>query len=175
MLDEVTVNSGEIKLFNLKNDYREEHNLVAAMPEKVAEMDAIRRSYVEQVDGGTAQQVREALYKTMDRFGNQVKDSFRKKMANLKKSNLPDLEAKTTALLNELNQKLKKNELNKEKARLHADLHSSQCDLPPTPSSDSQYSCSFAGPFRSEQLRYGEPAIGRPFTNRTPTKECPIG
>ena len=118
------LNSGEIKLFNLKNDYREEHNLVAAMPEKVAEMDAIRQSYVEQVDGGTAQQVREALYKTMDRFGNQAKDSFRKKVADLKKSNPPDLEAKTTALLNELNQKLKKNELNKEKARLHADLHS---------------------------------------------------
>ena len=76
------------------------------------------------MNNGTAQQVREALYKTMDRFGNQAKDSFRKKVADLKKSNPPDLEAKTTALLNELNQKLKKNELNKEKARLHADLHS---------------------------------------------------
>jgi arylsulfatase A-like enzyme len=118
------LNSGEIKLFNIKDDYREEHDLHTAMPDRVAEMDEIRRKYVKEVDGGTAEQVREALYKTMDRFSSQSKDGFRKKLAQLKEENPSDLEAQKAALLKELNQKLKKNELNKEKTRLHAQSHS---------------------------------------------------
>ncbi len=118
------LNSGEIKLFNLREDYREENNLYLDMPDKVAEMDAIRRKYVEEVDGGTAEQVREALYKTMDRFGSQSKEGFRKKLAELEEEKPSDLAAKKAALLKDLNEKLKKNELNKEKTRLHALNHS---------------------------------------------------
>lgn len=118
------LNSGEIRLFNLKDDYREEHDLHTAMPDKVHMMDEIRRKYVEEVDGGTAEQVREALYKTMDKFGNQSKEGFRKKLAQLKEENPSDLEAQKAKLLKDLNQKLKKNELNKEKTRLHAEFHS---------------------------------------------------
>lgn len=118
------LNSGEIRLFNLKDDYREEHDLHTAMPDKVAEMDEIRRKYVEEVDGGTAEQVREALYKTMDRFSRQSKEGFAKKLAALKEAKPDDLEAQTAKLLADLNQKLKKNLLNKEKTRLHAKFHS---------------------------------------------------
>lgn len=118
------LNSGEIKLFNIRKDYREQNNLRGSMLEKVSEMDAIRRKYVEEVDGGTAEQVREALYKTMDRFSSQSKDGFRKKLAQLEEDNPPDLEVKKAALLKDLNQKLKKNALNKEKTRLHARLYS---------------------------------------------------
>ena len=118
------LNSGEFRLFNLKDDYREEHDLHTAMPDKVAEMEEIRRKYVEEVDGGTAQQVREALYKTMDRFSDQSKDGFRKKLARLKEETPSDLKAQVGKLLADLNQKLKKNLLNKEKTRLHADHHS---------------------------------------------------
>ncbi|MGB0579968.1 MAG: sulfatase-like hydrolase/transferase [Limisphaerales bacterium] len=118
------LNSGEIRLFNLKDDYREEHDLHTAMPDKVHMMDEIRRKYVEEVDGGTAEQVREALYRTMDKFGNQSKEGFRKKLAQLKEENPSDLEAQKAKLLKDLNQKLKKNELNKEKTRLHAEFHS---------------------------------------------------
>ncbi len=118
------LNSGVIKLFNIKEDYREENDLYSTMPDKVAEMDAIRQRYVEAVDGGTADQVREALYKTMDRFSSQAKEGFRKKVADLDEKNPPDLAAKKAALLKELNQKLRKNELNKEKTRLHARLGS---------------------------------------------------
>ena len=118
------LNSGELRLYNLKTDYREEHNLYETMPDKVASMDSIRREYVEEVNGGTAEQVRDALYKTMDRFGNQSKEGFRKKVTDLEKENPPNLAAQKAALLNDLNEKLKKNELNKEKTRLQTDFHS---------------------------------------------------
>lgn len=118
------LNSGEIKLFNIRKDYREQNDLRGSMLEKVSEMDAILRKYVDEVDGGTAEQVREALYKTMDRHSSQAKDAFRKKLAQLQEDNPPDLETQKAALLQELNQKLKKSALNKEKTRLHARLHS---------------------------------------------------
>ena len=118
------LNSGEIKLFNIRKDYREQNDLRGSMLEKVSEMDAILRDYVEEVDGGTAEQVREALYKTMDRHSSQAKDGFRKKLAQLEEDNPSDLETQKAALLTELNQKLKKSAINKEKTRLHARLHS---------------------------------------------------
>ena len=65
------LNSGKMKLFNIRTDYREENDLASTMPDKVAEMEAIRRNYVEEVDGGSAEQAREALYKTMDKFSSQ--------------------------------------------------------------------------------------------------------
>jgi len=118
------LNSGEIKLFNIRTDYREQNDLRGSMPEKVSEMDAIRRNYVKEVDGGTADEVREALYKTMDRHSSQAKDGFRKKLDQLEEDKPSDLETQKTALLKELNQKLKKSVINKEKTRLHARLHS---------------------------------------------------
>ncbi len=36
------LNSGEFKLFNIRTDYREEHDLSGVMPDKVAQMDAVR-------------------------------------------------------------------------------------------------------------------------------------
>lgn len=118
------LNSGEIKLFDIKKDYREEHDLKGAMPDRVAEMGAILRKYVEEVGGGTVEQVREALYKTMDRFSRQSKQGFSKEIAQLKKDNPSDLDAQRAALLVSLNKKLKKDALNKEKTRLHAKIHS---------------------------------------------------
>ena len=118
------LNSGVAKLFNIRDDYREQHDLYLTMPDKVAEMDAIRAKYVREVNGGTAEQVREALYRTMDRHSSQAKDGFRKKLAQLEEDYPSDLETQKAALLKELNQKLKKSALNKEKTRLHATIHS---------------------------------------------------
>jgi arylsulfatase A len=118
------LNSGELKLFNLKTDYREEKDLASEMPEKVAAMDSSRRNYVEEVDGGTAEQVRQAHYKLMDRFSEQSKDGYKKKLAALKEQEVPDFEARKAAMLKELNQKLFKNVVSKEKSKLHAKLYS---------------------------------------------------
>ena len=118
------LNSGELKLFNLKTDYREENNLVSEMPEKVAAMDSSRRNYVEDVDGGTAEQVRQAHHKLMDRFSEQSKEGYRKKLAALKEQDVPDFQARKAIMLKELNLKLFKNVVSKEKTNLHRKLYS---------------------------------------------------
>ena len=115
------LNSGKMKLFNIRTDYREENDLASTMPDKVAEMEAIRRNYVEEVDGGTAEQAREALYKTMDKFSSQSKEGFRKALARLKEQKAPDFEARKAALLKDLNKKLIKNAINKEQTKRFAD------------------------------------------------------
>ena len=118
------LNSGEIKLFNINTDYREQHDLSTEMPEKVKSMDAIRAKYVEEVDGGTAQQVREALYDTMDTFGDRAKEAFKKKLADLNEQKPTDFDVQKAAMLKELNKKLFKNEVNKEKCRRQAKFYS---------------------------------------------------
>ena len=118
------LNSSEFKLFNLKNDYREEKNLAAEMPEKVRELDGVCRKYVKKVDGGTAEQVRQAHHKLMDHFSQQSIDGYRKKLAVLKEQNLPDFEDQKAALLKVLNQNLFKNVVNKEKTNVHRTLYS---------------------------------------------------
>ncbi|MEO0416894.1 MAG: hypothetical protein AAF226_18295, partial [Verrucomicrobiota bacterium] len=95
-----------------------------AMPEKVAEMDTIRKAYVDEVDGGTAQEVREALYKLMDIFSERSKEGYHKKLAQLKEENPADLAERKAALLKDLNKGLIKNEMNKEKCRRQAENHS---------------------------------------------------
>ena len=118
------LNSGELKLFNLKSDYREENNLASEMPEKVAAMDSSRRNYVEDVDGGTVEQVRQAHYKLMDRFSEQSKEAYFKKLAALKEQENPDFEARKAVMLKELNLKLFKNVVSKEKTNVHRKLYS---------------------------------------------------
>ncbi|MBC8434691.1 MAG: sulfatase-like hydrolase/transferase [Verrucomicrobia bacterium] len=118
------LNSGEIRLYNIKDDYREENNLAESMPEKVASMDKLRQDYVDKVDGGSADDVREAQFKEQDEGAEQSKRIYKNKLAALKKQNAPDFEAQKAKLLKELNAKLMKNEINKEKGRRHAQLHS---------------------------------------------------
>ena len=118
------LNSGEFKLFNLKTDYREEKNLASKMPEKVKEMDKICQQYVKDVEGGTAEQVRQAHHKLMDRFSEQSKEGYFKKMALLKEQEIPDFEARKGLMLKELNLKLFKNVVSKEKTNVHRKLYS---------------------------------------------------
>ncbi len=118
------LNSGELKLFNVHDDYREKYDLASKLPRKVATMDAIRARYVEGVDGGTIEEVRQALYDRMDEFSQRSKEGFRKDLAMLNERNPPDFEAQQAALLKRLNEKLIKNEINKEKCRRHASLNS---------------------------------------------------
>ena len=73
------MNTDEKKLFNVAVDYREKNDLAQKMPEKVASMDKILRSYIEEVDGGDVKDSYQALYETMDDFeGRAVKDHERK-------------------------------------------------------------------------------------------------
>ena len=112
------LNSNEFKLFNLKSDYREEKNLASAMPEKVKEMDQACRKYVKKVDGGTAEQVRQAHHKLMDHFSQQSVYFYRKRLAVLKEQSLPDFEDRKAKMLKQLNDDLFKNVVNKEKTNV---------------------------------------------------------
>ena len=118
------LNSNEFKLFNLKSDYREEKNLASAMPEKVKEMDQACRKYVKKVDGGTAEQVRQAHHKLMDHFSQQSVYFYRKRLAVLKEQSLPDFEDRKAKMLKQLNDDLFKNIVNKEKTNVHRTLYS---------------------------------------------------
>ncbi|WDE95548.1 hypothetical protein PQO03_07425 [Lentisphaera profundi] len=40
-----SMNTGDIRLYKVKTDYREENNLAAQMPEKVNIMDKVLRGY----------------------------------------------------------------------------------------------------------------------------------
>jgi arylsulfatase A-like enzyme len=117
------LNSNEFKLFNLKSDYREQKNLASTMPEKVKEMDKACREYVKKVDGGTAEQVRQAHHKLMDHFSQQSIHVYRNKLADLKEQKFPDFEDQKAKMLKDLNEKLFKNLVNKEKTNLHRNLH----------------------------------------------------
>ena len=118
------LNSNEFKLFNLKSDYREEKNLASAMPEKVKEMDQACRKYVKKVDGGTAEQVRQAHHKLMDHFSQQSVYFYRKRLAVLKEQSLPDFEDRKAKMLKQLNDDLFKNIVNKEKTNVQRTLYS---------------------------------------------------
>lgn len=118
------LNTGEFKLFNIKTDYREEINLAAEMPEKVKDMDRTCREYVEHVNGGTAEEVRQAHHALLDIFNNQSIQGYKKKVSALKEQNLPDFETKKEELLKNLNKSLFKNQISKEKTNIHRDLDS---------------------------------------------------
>ena len=113
--------SGEMKLFNIKEDYQQEHDLAASMPEKVASMEAIRQQYVDEVDGGEIEVVYDALYNLMDEFGRRARVEYERKLAELVDENPAGMAARKAALLAEMNDKLKRNAVSKEKSRLYSE------------------------------------------------------
>ena len=113
--------SGEMKLFNIKEDYQQEYDLSVSMPEKVASMEAIRQQYVDEVDGGEIEVVYDALYNLMDEFGRRARVEYERKLAELADENPEDMAARKAALLAEMNDKLKRNAVSKEKSRLYSE------------------------------------------------------
>ena len=92
------MNTNEMKLFNVKDDYREEHDLAASMPEKVSEMDKILRDYIDEVDGGDVTDVYQALYETIDDFSMREETAYKRRMEELIAKNPSDLDAQKVAL-----------------------------------------------------------------------------
>ena len=113
--------SGEMKLFNIKEDSQQEHDLAASMPEKVASMEARRQQCVDEVDGGEIEVVYDALYNLMDEFGRRARVEYERKLAELVVENPADMAAREAALLAEMNDKLKRNAVSKEKSRLYSE------------------------------------------------------
>ena len=92
------MNTNEMKLFNVKDDYREQHDLAASMPEKVSEMDKILRDYIDEVDGGDVTDVYQALYETIDDFSMREETAYKRRMEELIAKNPSDLDAQKVAL-----------------------------------------------------------------------------
>jgi hypothetical protein len=111
-------------LFHLKTDYREENNLASSMPEKVQEMDRICRKYVEEVNGGTVEESRQAHHKKMDKFSQQSMELFERKLSLLKDEIPSDFQDQKVELLKQLNKNLFKHQAEKQKSILHRDLYS---------------------------------------------------
>ena len=70
--------SGEMLLFNLKEDLGEQNNLAQQMPEKVAELSKELDAYLEKVGGEDVQDVFDAQYKQIHSQMEEVKAKYQK-------------------------------------------------------------------------------------------------
>lgn len=102
------MNTDEKKLFNVDEDYREEHDLSKKMPKKVASMDKILRTYIEEVDGGDVKDSYQAFYETMDDFEGRAKEDHKRKMKRLEENNPPDYQEQKAIIDQELELKKRK-------------------------------------------------------------------
>jgi arylsulfatase A-like enzyme len=75
--------TGEVKLFNLKNDYAEEHNLAGSMPKKVAEMDKALTAYLEEIDAEDVQEIYQARSEGLDRSLSNSTANYQRKISSL--------------------------------------------------------------------------------------------
>jgi arylsulfatase A-like enzyme len=97
------MNSNETLLFNVKDDYREQHDLSQQMPEKAAEMEKILRDYVTRVDGGDVKDVYQAHLELLDEFERRAEVHYPRLLQKLE--NEPDAEEKKAAVLEEYEMK----------------------------------------------------------------------
>ena len=102
------MNTDEKKLFNVAVDYREKHDLSKKMPKKVASMDKIIRTYIEEVDGGDVKDSYQAFYETMDDFEGRAKEDHKRKMKRLEENNPPDYQEQKAIIDQELELKKRK-------------------------------------------------------------------
>jgi hypothetical protein len=79
-------------------DYREKNDLAQKMPKKVASMDKILRTYIEEVDGGDVKDSYRAFYETMDDFEDRADENHKRKMKELD-ANMPSDYEKQKSLI----------------------------------------------------------------------------
>ena len=99
------LNSGEMKLFNVATDYREQHDLASDMPEKTATLNRIRQQYIDSVDGGKVSDVYAAYGEFLDNIEQRAEASFEKKMQMLEQTNPAHMDVQKEKLRQELAQK----------------------------------------------------------------------
>ena len=92
------LNSGELKLFNVATDYAEQQDLAERMPEKVKDMDRIRKQYIEEVDGGTVLDVYAAYFQWLDEGLRKKEERLGHDIEALKQENPPNLEEQLSKL-----------------------------------------------------------------------------
>ena len=94
------MNTDEMKLFKVAEDYREEYDLAQKMPKKLASMDKILRAYIKEVDGGDVKDSYQAFYETMDDFEGRAEDSHQRQMKEIEEKK-PDDYADQKAIIDQ--------------------------------------------------------------------------
>ena len=96
------MNTNEMRLYNVVDDYGEEHDLAESMPEKIASMDKILRAYIDEVDGGDVKDSYQAFYETMDDFEGRAEEDHRRKMKKLEDNKPSDYQEQKAIIDQEL-------------------------------------------------------------------------
>ena len=73
--------TGDVRLYNLKEDLGEKRNLAATMPEKVASMDQVLERYLKSIDAEDVQDVYVARFEELDRFEEMAEEKYTKEAA----------------------------------------------------------------------------------------------
>lgn len=92
------LNSGELKLFNVAEDYVEQNDLASAMPEKVKEMDRIRQQYIDEVDGGEMEDVYAAYFEILEESRRRSEEKYLSSIEALRQEKPADFEAQKAKL-----------------------------------------------------------------------------
>jgi arylsulfatase A-like enzyme len=92
------LNTGELKLFNVADDYKELKDLAAEMPKKVAELDQIRQNYIDEVDGGKMEDVYAAFLEIQDEQRSKKEQKYLSDIEKLKQKNPADFWAQKAKL-----------------------------------------------------------------------------
>ncbi len=77
------INTGKVRLYDLKNDYGEKKNIASAMPEKVAEMEQVLDRYLDEIDAEDVKDVYQARYEELDQFEAQAVANYERKIRRL--------------------------------------------------------------------------------------------
>lgn len=75
--------TGDVRLYNLKNDYAEKQDLAKSMPEKVAELDKALVRYLDEIGGEDVQDVYKARFEELDRHDAQALANYMRKVCEL--------------------------------------------------------------------------------------------
>lgn len=99
------LNSGEMKLFNVAEDYREQHDLAPTMPQKTLEMNRIRQQYIDEVDGGRMEDVYAAYLDFLNDGVQNAEAKFQKGLESLEKTKPANMNQQKSKLRDELEAK----------------------------------------------------------------------
>lgn len=75
------IRTGEMKLYNVAEDYREKNNLIEQESEKASQLRAIMHDYLETIDAEDVQDVYAARFAELDRFEKMAKEVHAKTIA----------------------------------------------------------------------------------------------
>ena len=87
-----------MKFFNVAKDYSEQNDLAAKMPKKVAELDRIRKQYIDEVDGGKMEDIYAACLESLEENRNRVHEKYLSNIEIIRQKKPDDFETQKAKL-----------------------------------------------------------------------------